>query len=162
LSDGAEDCYTAAMRILQFRWNSAVELRRKLRKKDFDDETIAATLERLQQEKWLDDDRFAGALVRTHVRKRHGRLRIEAELGAAGVSRGAIARAIEEHVDAEAERAGAVAAGSKKLASLLRRHGPEFRETPEARQKLSAFLQGQGFETALVIDVVRELLRAAS
>jgi regulatory protein len=159
LSGDAEGCYTAAMRILQFRWNSAVELRRKLRKKDFDDETIAATLERLQREKWLDDERFAGALVRTHVRKRHGRLRIEAELGAAGVSRGAIAKAIEEHVDPEAERAAAVSAGTKKLASLLRRHGPEFAETPEARQKLSAFLQGQGFETALVIDVARELLK---
>jgi regulatory protein len=159
LSDGSEDCYTAAMRILQFRWNSAAELRRKLRKKAFDDETIAATLERLQREKWLDDDRFAGALVRTQVRKRHGRLRIAAELGAAGVSREAISRALEEHVDAEAERAGAVAAGTKKLASLLRRHGDDFAETPEARQKLSAFLQGQGYETGLVIDVVRELLK---
>lgn len=159
MSDASEDCYTAAMRILQFRWNSAAELRRKLRKKEFDDETIAATLERLQREKWLDDDRFAGALVRTHVRKRHGRLRIAAELGAAGVSREAVAKAIDEHVDPEAERAGAAAAGTKKLASLLRRHGAEFAETPEARQKLSAFLQGQGYETGLVIEVVRELLK---
>ena len=159
MSDDPEDCYTAAMRILQFRWNSAAELRRKLRKKEFSDETIAATLERLQQEKWLDDERFAGALVRSHVRKRHGRLRIERELGAAGVSRGAIAAAIDEHVNPDAERAGAITAGEKKLASLLRRHGPEFAETPEARQKLSVFLQGQGFEIGLVIEVVRELLK---
>ena len=76
------------------------------------------------------------------------------------MSREAIAKAIDEHVDPEAERAGALAAGSKKLASLLRRHGAEFTETPAARQKLSAFLQGQGYETGLVIDVVRELLRS--
>lgn len=159
MSDDPEDCYTAAMRILQFRWNSAAELRRKLRKKEFSDETIAATLERLQREQWLDDERFASAVVRAQLRKRHGRLRIERELGAAGVSRGAIAKAIDEHVDAEAERAGALAAGEKKLASLLRRHGADFATTPEARQKLSVFLQGQGFETGLVIEVVGELLR---
>ncbi|MCU1348265.1 MAG: regulatory protein RecX [Acidobacteria bacterium] len=157
--DDPESCYTAAMRILQFRWNSGTELRRKLRRKQFDDETITATLERLQREKWLDDDRFAGALVRTHVRKRHGRLRIERDLAAAGVSQPAIARAIEEHVDPEAERAAALTAGAKKLAALLRRQGPEYAETPEARMKVSAYLQGQGYETTMVIDVVRELLR---
>jgi regulatory protein len=154
----AERCYAAALRILQLRWNSAVELRRKLRRKAFDDETIATTLERLSRERWLDDDRFAAAVVRTQVRKRHGRLRIERELGAAGVSQGAIARAIDDHVDAEEERAAALAAGTKKLASLLRRHGPEFAAMPEARQKVSAFLQGRGYETTLIIDVVRELL----
>lgn len=147
------------MRILQFRWNSATELRRKLRAKDFDDETIGETLERLQRERWLDDDRFAAAVVRAQVRKRHGRLRIERELGAAGVSQSAIARAIDVHVDPVAERAAAVIAGQKKLAALLRRHGAEYAGTPEARMKVSAYLQGQGYETGLVIDVVRELVK---
>src|SRR5438067_1636733 len=78
-------CYTAALRILNYRFNSEAELRRKLAAKDFDRETVDATIARLREEKWLDDARFAEAFVRTRMRKRVGRLRIRRELIAAGV-----------------------------------------------------------------------------
>src|SRR6266568_1376135 len=98
------DCYLIALRILNYRFNSEAELRRKLAAKRFDDETIAATLARLREEKWLDDDRYAGAYVRTRVRKGVGRMRIRAELRAAGVGDDAAERALRENAEGEEER----------------------------------------------------------
>jgi len=81
-----DDCYRAALRILNHRFNSAVELKRKLRAKGFDRESIEPTIVRLTDEKWLDDARYAGAYVRTRLQKRIGKLRVRRELIAAGVA----------------------------------------------------------------------------
>src|SRR5690242_11724917 len=96
------DCYVTALRILGYRFNSEAELRRKLLAKRFDDETIAETLARLRDEKWLDDERFAAAYVRTRVLKGIGRLRIRRELMAAGIDDDVAERAVRE-IAAEGE-----------------------------------------------------------
>jgi regulatory protein len=149
-------CYATALRILQHRWNAAAELRRKLKRKEFDDETIAVTIARLDSEKWLDDSRFADAFVRGRLRKRMGPMRIRRELGAAGVDNDVIDNALAPYRDADGERATLVDLARKKAASLIRRG----EEDDRLRQKLSAYLARQGFETSLVIDVVREVLAA--
>ena len=96
MSEELERCYVAALRILNYRFNSEAELRRKLRSKDFDAPTIEATLARLRDEHWLDDDRFAGAFVRTRANKRQGRMRLLRELQAAGVDGETAATAVAE------------------------------------------------------------------
>lgn len=154
-----ERCYTSALRILNYRFNSREELRRKLVSKKFDEPTVAATLARLDAEKWLDDERFAGAFVRTRARRRIGRNRIERELGAAGVDAEAIARALRENVDPEAQREAASALCEKRFGMLARRKGTEFAAGPEGRNKLTGYLLNQGYDAALVRDVVREVLR---
>src|SRR5438105_4971290 len=102
MSEELEQCYVAAMRILRYRFNSEAELRRKLaRKRVFDAETIDATMERLRGEKWLDDQRFAGAFVRAKALKRVGKKRIARQLQAAGVEAGEVEQAIDENAGAE-------------------------------------------------------------
>jgi regulatory protein len=155
-----EHCHAAALRFLQYRWNSAVELRRKLRRKQFSDEVITSTLDRLRAEKWLDDERFAAAVVRTRSRKRIGRLRIQSELGAAGVDDETIARAIAGNIDDDSERAALEALCRKKIRLLELRGGSGFAATGEGRNKLTSYLLKQGYDAALVEQVVRETLRA--
>ena len=154
-----ERCYASAVRILQYRWNSVVELRRKLRRKDFDAETIDATIAKLARDKWLDDERFAGAFVRTRTRRNQGRLRIKAELGAAGISDAAVARAIAENVDPAEERERLTGLCRKKIEMMKRRRGAEFVTTDDGRSRIAASLVRSGYETSLVFDVLRELLR---
>ena len=149
--DDLDRCYLSALRILKYRFNSAGELRRKLRAKGFDRDVIDATVTRLGNEKWLDDARFAAAYVRTRSQKRKGRLRIRRELIGAGVSDDIIERAVSENVDAEDERARARALAEKKQASLARRYGPEV-----VRNKLTAYLLNQGYDAALVRDILKE------
>src|SRR5258706_6055851 len=115
------DPYTAALRILNYRFNSEAELRRKLLAKKFEPAEVDAALERLRREKWLDDARFAGAFVRTRSRRKVGRQRIARELGAAGVAGETAAQAIAEHVNADDERAAPEELARKKMTILLPR-----------------------------------------
>jgi len=143
-----DSCYTAALRILNYRFNSEHELRRKLAAKDFDGETIDATIARLREEKWLDDARFAEAFVRTRMRKRIGRLRIRRELIAAGVDDETAAGALRNNRDDEGEREAALAIARKRAARLDL-------SKPQGRSKLTAYLLAQGYDMALVREVVR-------
>ena len=152
-------CYLAALRILNYRFNSEAELRRKLRAKRFEKDEIDAAIARLHKEKWLDDERFAGAFVRTRANKRVGALRIRRELHAAGVSNEAADRAIAEHVDPERERESLDALCARRIRVLVRRHGAEYLDTDEAHMKLTAYLIGHGYDSALVRDVVRDAAR---
>jgi len=147
-----DDCYIAAIPILKYRFNSTAELRRKLRAKQFDRETIDATLTRLKDEKWLDDERFAGAYVRTRVLKSKGRLRIRRELMSAGVDDETIARVVGANVNADDERERATAIARKRLPNLVRRYGADV-----ARNKLTGYLLKQGYDAALVREIVKEM-----
>ena len=149
------DCYAAALRILKYRFNSTAELRRKLRAKQFDQQTIEETLARLRDEKWLDDERYAAAYVRSRVSKNKGRLRIRRELMGAGVDDDTIDAAVGANVNAEEERERAALTARKRLAVLLRRYARE-----EARNKLTAYLLKQGYDAALVREIVKETLVA--
>jgi regulatory protein len=143
-------CYQAALRILNYRFNSAAELRRKLAAKNFDHETVAAVITRLRDEKWLDDERFAEAFVRTRMRKRIGQLRIRRELMAAGVDDDVAADALRRNADVEGERESAVAIARKRAARLDL-------SSAEGRNKLTAYLLKQGYDAALIRDVIKEI-----
>jgi regulatory protein len=153
------DAYVAALRILQHRWNSIAELRRKLARKEFTGDEIDGAIEKLTSEGWLDDERFAGALVRTKTRRRVGPMRIRQELQAAGVGRETAARAIAENVDRETELEQLRALCEKRNRILVRRLGDDFLTTDEGRNKLVGYLLKQGYDAALVLSVVRDLTR---
>ena len=156
------DCYTAAIRILKYRFNSELELRRKLQSKRFDKDDIDATMDRLRTEKWLDDDRFAGAFVRERSNKRVGKLRIRRELQAAGVSNDSANEALAQNVDADREREGLVTLCGKRMRLLARKHGEEYVKTSEGRSKLIAYLVQHGYDSTLVREVVLDASRGAT
>lgn len=156
MSDAPDACYLAALRILNYRFNSEGELRRKLRSKKFESAEIDGVIERLHREKWLDDARFAGAFTRTRANRKVGRLRILRELHAAGVSNAEAARAVEENLDPEREREDLIALRDKRRRILARRHGEDFVRSDEGRKKIAAHLVAQGYDAAMVWDVVRK------
>lgn len=156
------DCYTSALRILQYRFNSEAELRRKLRAKKFDRDDVDATIARLHREKWLDDGRFAGAFVRTRATKRIGRRRIRRELEAAGVDGEAAEQALASNLEPGQEAESLRELCLKRARFLVRRHGPGYLGTDEGRTKLAAYLAARGYDSALVWEVVRETARPSS
>ena len=71
----AERCYAAALRIIGYRFNSEYELRRKLLAKKFEKPVSEATLARLREQKWVDDERFVRSACEGRARvltRRHG------------------------------------------------------------------------------------------
>jgi regulatory protein len=157
--DDLERCYIAALRILDFRFNSEAELRRKLAVKKFGKEDIEATIARLRDEKWLDDERFAAALVRTRSMKRIGRLRLQRELSAAGIDRETAERVLRENANPEREREALEALCRRKFAALERKHGAEFVRSGAGRAKLAGALARSGYDHAAITDVIDHLVR---
>lgn len=154
--DDRERCYLAAMRILAYRFNSEAELGRKLRAKRFERDVVDATIARLREERWLDDERFAGAFVRTRAGKRVGKLRILRELQAAGVDGESARAAVAQNLDPDREREQLQALCGKRMRALARRHGEAWLTTDEGRNKLTVWLLNQGYDAALVQSVIRE------
>ena len=157
MSDDLERCYAAAMRILQYRFNSEAELHRKLTRKGFERPMIDATIVKLRGEGWVDDERFAGAWVRTRTQMRLGPHRIRRELRAAGGGGDDAAAAIAANVSEEQQREHLLAACTKRFRVLIRRNGEEYAATDDCRNKLTMWLLKQGYDAALVHDVVKEM-----
>jgi regulatory protein len=155
LSD--DPCYAAALRILKYRFNSEAELRRKLRGKQFEKDDIDTAVARLQKEKWLDDDRYAAAFVRSRANKRVGQLRIRRELQAAGVSQDSAKQAVAQNVDPDREHEALRELGRKRARMLVRRHGEEYLGTSEGRNKLAGYLLKQGYDAGLVYEALKEI-----
>jgi len=151
------DAYTTALRILRYRFNSEHELRRKLAAKRFQKGDVDAAIERLRQEKWIDDERFAGSYIRTRMAKRVGPGRIKRELSAAGVDRATADRSLSENRDDERTSSDLAAIADKRRRILVRRHGEEYVRSAEGKSRLAAYLIHQGYP----VDQVRELLRVS-
>ena len=149
------DAYTSALRILQYRFNSEHELRRKLAAKRFAAAEIDAAIERLRKEKWIDDERFAGAYVRTRAAKKVGPARIKRELSAAGVDRATADRVLAENRDDEQTGSDLSEILEKRRRIMIRRYGDEFVRSAEGKSRLAAYLIRQGY----AVDQVRSLLR---
>ncbi|MBB4129014.1 regulatory protein [Xanthomonas translucens] len=83
-----------ALGLLVRREHSRKELTRKLRVRGVEPDAAAAAVDRLTEDGWQDDARFAELLVRSRANTGYGPLHIRAELGTHGLDSEAIATAI--------------------------------------------------------------------
>ncbi|MDT8281315.1 MAG: regulatory protein RecX [Gammaproteobacteria bacterium] len=81
---------SVAVKLLSRREHSAVEIRDKLLKRDFEDSEITQAITELVQGGWLSDERFAEAYIRMRQQKGFGPIRISIELNERGVEEGII------------------------------------------------------------------------
>ena len=89
--------YTDALKLLSRRELTTSELRERLLRKQVPPEDVDEALRRLSSEGTLNDRRAAVAIARTHALvKARGRLRIERELRARGVSAETTRAALDE------------------------------------------------------------------
>ena len=96
-SDSALD---SGLRLLARRAHSRVELLLKLTRRGYDGEAIKATLRRLEELGYLDDQSFARSFVRRRGSVRGPRA-LSAELAARGVDRAYVDTAVAEFGEAE-------------------------------------------------------------
>jgi regulatory protein len=140
-----------ALRRLARRDHSEAELRRALLRTGFAAPVVAATIERLRAEKYLDDQGFASRFARSRVEHYGlGRNRVRQALRARGVSRAIIDKGVAEALRDVSE----VEALEVAARRYWRQHG---RDEPLPRiRKLWVFLLRRGFPA----DLVRERLAA--
>jgi regulatory protein len=133
--DDPEHAFAAGLRLLARREHSTLELTRKLDQRGFTAAAIEPALERLREDGYLSDARFAGALARHRAAQGYGDLRIRAELAQHGLEQALADGALEELGGDWAEQALAQA----------RRHFLKPPETAEARARVLRYLIQRGF-----------------
>ena len=133
------DPYVLALGWLARRELTEKQVRQRLARRGLDPDAIAEAVARLTSERALDDARVAGAFARTAVRlKGRGPMRLERDLQALGIERGAAKAAVKDILAETDERTLA----RQALARRWRRAG---RPEPADAARLYRALLRQGF-----------------
>lgn len=111
----------------------------------------AAYIRQLQQENYLNEERYVKAFVSGHIRKKWGKAKITAALRQKGISQALIQQHLAP-VDEADYRQQLLKAALQKLKSLKTEN--EY----EKKIKLMRFLVGKGYEKSIVNNVLKELL----
>jgi regulatory protein len=139
-------CYDKAVELLARRPHFRRQLEEKLRRREYGDEEIAATLNRLETQGYLDDVRLAKEVASQRgERAGEGARRVRSELLRRGAPEAAVDEALAESFAADDTEAAAAAArswrerGGKQTAALARH------------------LDRKGFSRRAILSVLRSL-----
>ena len=151
-----QQAYLSGLKLLARRELSEAQLRTRLAR-HFDAGQIDEAVDRLRQERALDDRRTALACARTAVRvHQRGRARVVRQIEAMGISRD-LARAAANEVFAELDEAALL---EQALDRRLRR-GIALDDPPSAR-RVFRYLIGQGFEADRVSAALKSRIKHQS
>lgn len=149
-----EDAY----RLLSFRARTEKEIVDKLKRREYDESIIADTVAYLHEQSLLDDADFAARFAATRSRT-HGDRAITMELRQKGVDAATIKQTLAENADS----AGQDAEYDTVYALAEKRVGENPRDkSPNAKQKLWAFLARRGFGSDVIKRVVARLYSGSS
>ncbi|WP_282941940.1 RecX family transcriptional regulator [Paenibacillus sp. RC67] len=149
-----QQAYLDAIRLLSVRLRSEHELKARLKQKGYEPEIRAITLDRLRQEKYVDDGLFAEQLTMQRIRsQKKGRNWVKQELKHKGLQPEQIVQALEQ-VDEATEYRHA-------FDLVYKKYRAEFAEdSVKARRKAMGFLMRRGYSSSLVLRVMRDLVKA--
>jgi regulatory protein len=150
VDNDARRAYIDALKLLGRRELSEAQLRQRLTRRKHEASAIDAAIERLREERSVDDVRVAEAMARsqTSLRKR-GKLRVRLEIERSGIDAATARRVVDEaFADLDAEDL-LEAALAKRL-----RPGDGIADD-RAFNRLYRYLVGQGFEADRVVALLR-------
>lgn len=151
--DSYDVARTIVLRQLTMAPRSRKQLEDKLRAKGCADEVAETVLDRMSEVGLIDDEAFAGMVVRSQQATRGlGRRGIAQELRRKGVDDELIREQLDG-IDDEAERDRAMELARKKMRTL---QGLEY---AAQQRRLAGMLARKGYSPSLVMSVVRELLQ---
>ena len=144
------DAYEAALTSLDFAARTAREIERSLLQKGYVPQAAAAVIERLMENRLIDDKQIAGRIAQTSSGKPVGIYAVKRKLRAKGISEEDAEAALEVFNDAQQLSA------ARQAAEKLSR---KYRELPvrEARAKLSQALARRGFPWDAVREAVDQI-----
>ncbi|MBP1474138.1 regulatory protein RecX [Frateuria sp. MAH-13] len=133
--------YDKALGLLARREHSRRELKTKLRQSGYEGDEATAAIDRLGDQHYQDDDRFADVLVRSRAGQGYGPQRIRAELKTHAVPDERIRELLDDAgVDWEASA----------IDQLRRRYGGKAPADHAERARRAQFLLRRGFAAATV------------
>lgn len=142
-----------AVALLAQRARSGGEIRQKLERAHYLEDTIDMVLYKLEKERLLDDGAFARDYAASCARRQMGKSRIRMELARKGLPRELIDRTMEQLPQEEADDA-AIRLAQK----LLRRHNGE--DTRKEMQKVLAAMARRGYSYEDSKEAIEAVLQA--
>ena len=136
--------YDKALGLVARREHSRMQLKTKLRQSGYEGEETTAAIDRLGEQQYQDDDRFAGMLLRSRIAQGYGPMRLRMELKSHGLDDAKIRELLN---DAEVD--WLVSAANQ----LRRRYGSVGTSDPAERAKRAQFLLRRGFDSSTVRSV---------
>lgn len=134
-----------------FRDRSEKETRQRMAELKLDSETAEQVMEQLENDGFIDDERFAIHFARGKFRSNHwGKIRIRQELSMNGISPRLIQKGLDE-IDVDDYQ--------KTLTDLLEKKWGQLDGEDNASQKLAAFAIRKGYEPGLVFEAAGRIRR---
>ena len=149
--DSSKAAYFRALRWLTARELSEGQVRARLAEKGYTPNAINPAVERLLNDRSIDDHRAATAVARTEARvRRHGPHRIMSKLIAMRIDRDLAKDVVRELFGDEPEEALL-----EKTLEIRLRGNPERLKDPRERRKILAYLVRQGFSASTASAIIR-------
>jgi regulatory protein len=146
--DTAMRCLYQSYRYLNIHPHLASELRRKLRQKKFDEDSITTAISQLKKQKLLKDEQFIASFIHDQIRlKKNGPLIIKQKLFEKGASAAVIEPILQTEYTEELQISNAESLFLKKKNNLNET------DNRKLKDKLIRYLQQKGF-TWQVIETV--------
>ncbi len=147
--DTLEVAYQKALHFLGYRPRSEAEIQRKLSEQGYEESVVQGTIQRLKENGFLGDARFAREWVenRTTFRPRSKRM-LAMELRQKGVDEEAIQQALAETGDEEPLAYQSALKYAHRLAGV---------DWETFRKRLGAFLMRRGFSYGTIAPILRQV-----
>lgn len=146
-----EEAKETAFRFLSYRSRSVLEVKRKLQEKEFSPHTITATLSRLTELGYLNDQEFAVTIARSSLKnKQWGPLRIYDALLKKGIERDII-----DHTLAELTREFDVTQVARLAFESKFALKPHQLKEEKTRKKVTSYLKRQGFSWNTIYSIMK-------
>ncbi|HZW82589.1 MAG TPA: regulatory protein RecX [Candidatus Deferrimicrobium sp.] len=151
-----------AVRLLSFRMRTAQEIAERLAKKDFEQETIAAVIRRLQELGYINDHNYVESYIRSKI-KPTGSRRLQYELINKGVAKDIIDNQLAINYTPEQELAAARALAEKLWRQEEKRVQSNVSNMQEnelkqkTSQKIAQKILNRGFSYSTVSQIMRQI-----
>jgi regulatory protein len=146
-----------AIKLLSIRKRSVFEIRKRLKQKEFEKDTINETVEELFEYKYLNDEEFAEAYINDRINfNPRGSFLIKKELREKGVAENIVDEKIKELFPKEKEMELAKKAAEKKMETLNKDL-----EKNKIYRKIGSHLQTKGYASYIIQEVLSLSLREA-
>ena len=140
-----------AFLLLKFRPRSYKELSQRLKKKRFEEQVINSVLEFLSQNKFIDDNEFAGAWIKSRLKRNLGPRRIIEELKAKGINKQIIDSQLRQLTKDYCQEEIVFGLARSRI-SKLKGVDPQ-----KAKARVYAFLLRRGFSGGVIMDAIKSL-----
>ena len=140
-----------ALKYISYRPRTAKEVREHLLHQDYEPEIINIVMDKLQQQDWINDSRYAQEFTKQRIKlKPRGKKQIAQELKLKGIPIEEIELSLKS-IDYNTEYQMAIILASKKY------HQLKDKDWQTIQRKIGSYLQRKGFSFDVIHDVFHQL-----